>query len=69
MTLKEYFDSHKINATPDQRSHIGRLIAKEDDSTGFVSEDRYKVKDYISEHLDSPETSDLIINFLTTPKL
>ena len=64
MTLKEFLLTHKVKATPDQRSCIGRLISSECDSNGLTLEDGHNVKDYKEDALNNDKTTELIIGFL-----
>ena len=65
MTLKEFLEDNKINATPDQRSVIGRFISKNNDNNGYVFENGSNVKNYKDEFLNEIETTCKIINYLT----
>ena len=64
MTLKEFLLTHKVKATPDQRSCIGRLISTENDSDRLTLEDGHNVKDYKEDALNNDKKIELIINFL-----
>ncbi len=66
MTLKEFLEENKINATSDQRSVIGRLISKKDDNKGYVLENGSNVKDYKEHFLNDIKTTSIIINYLNT---
>ena len=63
MTLKEYFTENEIEATPDERSKLGRVISRENDSNGYLIEDGRSVKDYKETFLKSHNTTVRIINF------
>ena len=65
MTLKEFLEENKINATPDQRSIIGRLISKKGDSKGYVLENGISVKNYKESFLNDLNTTRIIINYLS----
>jgi len=65
MTLKEHLENHNLKATKDQRSQIGKLLSKIDDTTNRVLEDGWNVKDYDNSFLNDIKTSDIIINHLS----
>lgn len=65
MTLKEFLEENKINATPDQRSVIGRLISSKNDNKGYINEYGNNVKNYKESFLNNEKTINIIINYLT----
>lgn len=64
MTLKEHLEKNNVKATKDQRSQIGKLLSKIDNTTNRVLEDGWNVKDYDNSFLNDIRTSTIIINHL-----